>query len=138
MSWNQVRLVGPVDPHEAACRPVGHRRRARARAERHRPVERTLIAVQLVANVEVAGWRRCLRRTYSHLSPEDAPPVAKEGRRQPDPVDYEPGSDRRIPAKARARHPAVHVVRRPGGAYAYPEPPPRPLRLAGDEHEVGG
>src|SRR5215211_9511340 len=57
-SGQQLRVVGPVDPDEAAAGPIGEHGRTAARPERDRAVEGVVEVRQLVADVEVATRRR--------------------------------------------------------------------------------
>ena len=77
---DQVWAVGAVDADVAAARPVGQRRRSRARAERDRPVERALVARQPVADDELAARRGRVRCADADGDAEDGATVAQERR----------------------------------------------------------
>src|SRR5215211_4351323 len=56
-SGHQLGSVRPVEPDEAAARPVREDGRSPVRAKRDRPVKRIVEAGQLVADVELAARR---------------------------------------------------------------------------------
>ena len=117
------RLVRSVHADEASTGPVRQHRRARARAERDRAVDRIGEARHLVADVELAARRRPHRLADADDRLEHDAAVALQRRREMCPVDVEMRVHRVQVAEVARLHPAGRVVRQDRQPHSVPRVP---------------
>ena len=134
---DEFGLVGPVDPDVPARGPVGQRRGLRAGPEGDGSVDRAGVALEAVADVEVAGRGGGRGPADPDRGPEDGAPVAQQRQRQPRAIDDQPRVHLFVAAERRTRQPS-RSDRARGQARADPQAAARIARASEDEHEVRG
>ena len=106
-----VGLIRPVHADEAAARPVGEHRRARARPEGDGAVERIVEVRELAPDVELAARCGPVRPPDADDRSEDGLAVALQRRRQRSPIDVEVRAHLVEVAEYARLDPAGRVVR---------------------------
>src|SRR3954451_11265852 len=128
---DEARLVGAVDAHDAAARPL-RQPRVRRRAKGDRPVGRAE-PLQPLANPEVPGGRLHAPTADADRRAPDLLAVAVQRRPQRPAVDPQRGVDHLVGAECLAPHPALAAVGPHRQAHLHPLLRPAPAAL---EHEV--